>query len=221
LLELFRTFQAKIRESLIWKKYQFRKKGLYTLFPGGVCSDIQVESPVFLGYVFVGQRVYIGKHTTVNSGKLWDDITIGRYCSIGYDVFVAPPEHPTTFLSTCDSFYKNADYYKSFLNGKATKIGNDVWIGANVVIKKGVQIGDGVVVGAGAVVVDNPPPYSIIGGVPARVIKFRFNEDTTKDLLELKWWNLPTKAIRRLPFQDIEKCIRILKKQKFDYQKGT
>ena len=72
---------------------------------------------------------------------------------------------------------------------KQTIIGNDVFIGANVTVLDGVKIADGAVVGAGAVVVRDIPPYAIAVGVPAKVVKYRFDEDKIKTLLEKQWWN--------------------------------
>ena len=71
----------------------------------------------------------------------------------------------------------------------STDIGNDVWIGNNVIIKYGVKIGDGAILGAGAVVTKDVEPYSIVGGVPAKVIKYRFSPDEIKFLLAFKWWD--------------------------------
>ena len=80
-------------------------------------------------------------------------------------------------------------------------VGNDVWIGYEAVIMAGVHIGDGAVIAARAVVTKDVPPYTIVGGTPAREIRKRFDEETIARLLELQWWDWPTEKIRRsLPY---------------------
>lgn len=103
---------------------------------------------------------------------------------------------------------------KSFINYAHTtpaEIGNDVWIGQNAVIMDGVKIGDGAIVAAGAVVTKDVAPYAIVGGVPAKLIKYRFDEATIKDLLRLKWWELSDKEILSLPVNDVKESIKRLK----------
>lgn len=86
-------------------------------------------------------------------------------------------------------YRNNAPYGNSEIrNNEVVIIGNDVWIGANAVILPGVTIGDGAVVAAGAVVAKDVAPYEIVGGVPAKRIRYRFDEDTIEKLLEIKWW---------------------------------
>lgn len=75
-------------------------------------------------------------------------------------------------------------------------IGNDVWIGYEAVILSGVTIGDGAIIGSRAVVTRDVPPYTIVGGVPARTIRRRFDEQTIEKLLELKWWHWPEERIK-------------------------
>ena len=94
---------------------------------------------------------------------------------------------------------------------KQTTIGNDVWIGQGAFIKGGVTIGDGAIVAAHAVVVKDVPPYAVVGGVPARVIKYRFDEDAIKDLLEIKWWNYDLAAFGDLDWADVASCIKKIK----------
>lgn len=79
---------------------------------------------------------------------------------------------------------------------KKVIVGNDVWIGSRVMVVGGVTIGDGAVIAAGAVVTKDVPPYAVVGGVPAKVIRYRFSEDIVKFLEELEWWNLPESELK-------------------------
>ena len=92
---------------------------------------------------------------------------------------------------------------------KKTIIGNDVWIGQRVVVKSGCRIGDGAVVGAGAVVTKDVPPYAIVGGVPAKVIRMRFSEDIIERLKEIKWWDYSDDRLKAIgPYMD--DCLRMI-----------
>ena len=80
---------------------------------------------------------------------------------------------------------------------KRTIIGNDVWMGHGAIIKAGITVGDGTIVGAGAIVVKDVPPYAVVGGVPAKVLKYRFSEDMINDLLTTQWWNASDDIIQK------------------------
>lgn len=128
---------------------------------------------------------------------------IGKYCSIGPFVRTVNGNHPTnTFVSTHPTFFstgkQNGTSYvernkfpeHKYVDGKwNVMIGNDVWIGGCVTLLEGISIGDGVIIAAGAVVTRDVEPYSIIGGVPARVIRYRFDPEEISELLNIKWWN--------------------------------
>lgn len=146
----------------------------------------------------------IGFATFIGHNSILQNTKIGRYCSIAHGVEVLVYTHPSSkFVSTHPAFYSTLGQAGfSYVNeqkfpemlfvDKAEKIcveiGNDVWIGARAMIIGSVKIGDGAIVAAGAVVTKDVPPYAIVGGVPARVIKYRFCSSDVRYLLELRWW---------------------------------
>lgn len=119
---------------------------------------------------------------------------IGSFVSIANNVIIGGGMHPTDWVGMSPVFYEGRDSVKmKFSEFKrpeplTTYIGSDVWIGNNVLIKQGVRIGHGAVIGMGSVVTKDVEAYSIVGGVPAKIIRRRFDESIIKSLLLLKWW---------------------------------
>jgi acetyltransferase-like isoleucine patch superfamily enzyme len=123
---------------------------------------------------------------------------LGRFCSIASNVSIGPGVHKTDSVSTHPAFYlNNTPLVKTFVSSdlfessKKTIIGDDVWIGEGVVVLDGIKIGTGSIIAAGAVVTKDIEPYTIVGGVPAKFIKHRFDLETIDVLLKSEWWNYP------------------------------
>ena len=146
----------------------------------------------------IGDFSYISHHTDV------ENAAIGYFCSIADHCRIGLANHTLDLLSTSPVFTlaNNAvktKWVESNVDTKSSKkviIGNDVWIGSHALILGGVKIGDGAVIGAGAVVTKDVPPYAVVGGVPARIIKYRFSQEIIDKLLEIKWWNLPENILK-------------------------
>lgn len=135
-------------------------------------------------------------------------IRVGKYCSIGGGCSFVMSQHDYCRVTTAPSPHMVFTHgcggnTSSFSKGDII-IGNDVWIGAHVIIMDGVTIGDGAIVAAGAVVVKDIEPYAIVGGNPARFIKYRFDEDTRRRLLTSRWWDKPHEELLRLKVYDAD-----------------
>lgn len=129
---------------------------------------------------------------------------IGSFCSIANNTIIGGGAHPTEWVSSSPVFYNNRDSVKKKFArhereaSKRVLIGHDVWIGNNCIIKQGIKIGTGSVIGMGAVVTKDIPPYAIVGGVPAKILKYRFEEHLINELLLSEWWKLQDSELEAL-----------------------
>lgn len=151
---------------------------------------------------------------------------IGKFTSIGPRVYIGYSTHPTKdWVTTHPAFYMNLgpilkysfhkdkkaifNAWKEAIPGYLVEIGNDVWVGGDVRIMDGIKIGNGAIIAAGAVVTKNVPPYAIVGGVPAKIIRYRFTNEEIDFLQNFEWWNKPIEWIKQnyLEFKDINSFI--------------
>ena len=148
-------------------------------------------------------KIDFGSYSYVNESSSMGNIAIGRFTSIGPRFICGYGDHPTDFVTTSPAFYSTRKQCgvsftetSQYDEQQQTIIGNDVWIGARVFVRDGVRIGDGALIAAGAVVVADVSDYAIVGGVPAKLIRYRFPEEVVRQLLELQWWNWSEDRLR-------------------------
>ncbi|WP_100331863.1 CatB-related O-acetyltransferase [Bacillus xiapuensis] len=132
-----------------------------------------------------------------------DKLIIGKFCAIGSGacfIMSGNKGHRPDWISTYPFYYVEKDWGEAVDGYQAagdTVVGNDVWIGTEAMIMPGVKIGDGAIVSARSVVTSDVPPYAIVAGNPAKVVKKRFSDSEIEQLLKLKWWDWPEQKIMK------------------------
>ena len=146
----------------------------------------------------IGRYSYVG----VRSWVIYAEV--GDFCSIANDVNIGLAKHSLDYLSTSPIFTekKNGTGYSwveksCFVPSERTVIGNDVWIGYRAIIRGGVKVGNGAIVGAGAVVTKDVPAYAIVGGVPAKIIRYRYPQEMIRRLEQMRWWEIEDGVLQK------------------------
>lgn len=207
----------------------FLKKGLkidnesLAQIPKGI--SLCFNPPCVRGSTVVKSNLVIGAYTYFENGRIGSLYSIGNYCSVAPRCTIGNGHDPIDFLTTHPVGFKVAGMLgfdtkvKNYTGGNlrtkevlksAPVIGNDVWIGGNVTFFRGVKVGDGAIVGANALVNKDVPDFAIVGGVPARVIGYRFEPKIIEQLKSLKWWEYDILDAPEIDFSNIEDAIILI-----------
>jgi virginiamycin A acetyltransferase len=165
---------------------------------------VEVGPRSLINKVLFDGKINIGSNTTINGPctefySIRHPITIGNFCSIARGTAIQEHNHDAECITTYFIKYRvfEEKYGIDAISKGPITIGNDVWIGTQSTILTGVTIGDGAIIAANSVVSKDVPPYAIVGGTPAKILKYRFSEEIIAKLVELKWWNWDIEKIKR------------------------
>ena len=190
-----------------------------------LATGSRIEGPTsIISTVAPGAFLDVGAFCNLSGGTI-NNVRFGRYCSVASGVVVGPHEHPTDWLTTSRiAYYPEVNGWDALVAGPnlskvhalhrpfpescpTTEIGPDVWIGQGAFIKSGVTIGAGAIIGARATVLRDVPPYGIVVGTPARVLRLRFPEATVERLLALRWWRYSLYDLFEAPMDSIDAAL--------------
>lgn len=153
-------------------------------------------------------RTTVDDYSIIEKNAVIHDAVIGKFCEISWHCSIGGDNHNYK-LPSIHHWYWNKSFgfeddpaaiggqnFKKKIESEDCVIGNDVWIGSGVTVNRKVHVGNGAILASGTVVTKDVPDYAIVGGVPARVIKYRFDQETIKRLLDLAWWNWPNEILK-------------------------
>lgn len=165
-------------------------------------SNFDLDSKVESGSRVINSN--FGKYTFCGYDCVIINADVGSFCSLASNVTIGGAMHPLSYLSTSPVFLSHKDSVRTkfakhnYLPQLRTEIGHDVWIGDGAYLKAGIKVGHGAVIGMGAVVTKDVPAYAVVGGNPARILKYRFRPEIIEALLRWSWWNLPVEELHAI-----------------------
>ena len=169
-----------------------------------------IDKTVIMGKNAIIKKVKIGKFSGFNDNCIIINTQILNYVNISWNVTIGPRNHIFSNFTSHDFIYNEGEHIPiandGCFEGYSNKIGHDVWIGCHSIITTGVEIGNGAVVAAGSVVTKSVPPYAVVGGNPAKFIKWRFSKDQIHQLEKSKWYNLNPNDIIKMK-NDLEELV--------------
>lgn len=181
------------------------------IFNSKISAKANIGGPCQINSSEIGDYTYVSINASILLTK------IGKFCSIGPNLFCGWGVHPTNGLSTSPAFYSTKGQAGITFSKEdkisetiGIEIGNDVFIGMNVTIIDGIKIGDGAIIGAGAVVSKDIPPYAIAVGSPIKIVRYRFEAEIIEKLLKIKWWDFDHENLQKVEedFFDVNNFIQ-------------
>jgi acetyltransferase-like isoleucine patch superfamily enzyme len=194
IVKIFQNYIAKLGNN--YANYKLRKDYINQKIRISNDADIQFANIKFEGRNIIANKTKISGNLKLGYASsigincnLNGDIIIGKFCQIGGYVAMYSTNHPIDYLS----IYTGNNLFNGLLKSNTQfgkiEIGNDVWIGHGVVILKDIKIGNGAILGSGSIITKDVPPYAIVVGSPAKIIKYRFSDEIIAKLNEIKWWD--------------------------------
>lgn len=216
MIKFFKDIEIFLKIKLLFFYWKFRNHN-----EGLKIYNYQLSPRTLLGkktMVRKGVEVFklsLGDYSYLSGPGLVEEAKIGKFCSIARNVIIGVRGHNYEWVTTSPIITsKEYGFLEQDINQPQKEmpiIGNDVWIGMNSIIMRGVEIGDGSIIAAGSVVTSDVLPYSIVGGVPAKHIRYRFKEEQIEKLLKIKWWDWEDHIIKENLhlFYDLERFLQI------------
>lgn len=185
-MSIFKYIIKKIKFKKLYKYWRNANSHNFTTL-GGKNYSAEYEKEVVRGIVTVGRYTY-GEINFSSFGASEEKLEIGDFCSLGGEVlFILGGNHNYHYMSTYPFKVKIFNKKNESYSNGTIKVDNDVWIGQRSIIMSGIKISQGAIVAAGSVVTKDVPPYAIVGGVPAKLIKYRFSQDIITELLKIDY----------------------------------